>query len=200
MEIISRINWVDVLVVILMLRMSYVAFKEGLSHEIFPFIGAILIAVLSLYYYTRVGLVISQNLGGMPVEISNFLSFLLLVAAMGFLVKFLKGILDKIVKVQWHPLIEKFGGLAVGIARAYIITSIVLTVLVLMPLSYLQWSVRDKSLMGKYVLMAGPEIYGKISVFLPTIKVGGEPLNKDLISKDLLLDKSITSKKETPRR
>ncbi len=136
----------------------------------------------------------------MPVEISNFLSFLLLVAAMGFLVKFLKGILDKIVKVQWHPLIEKFGGLAVGIARAYIITSIVLTVLVLMPLSYLQWSVRDKSLMGKYVLMAGPEIYGKISVFLPTIKVGGEPLNKDLISKDLLLDKSITSKKETPRR
>lgn len=200
MEIISRINWVDVLVAILILRMSYVAFKEGLSHEIFPFIGSIVIVVLGLHYYTRMGLFISQILGGMPVEISNFFSFLILVAVMGFLVKLLKGILDKIVQVQWHPLIEKFGGLAVGIARAYIITSIVLIVLALMPLPYLQWSIRDRSLTGKYVLMAGPEIYGKVAAFLPTIKVGGEPLNKDLILKDLMSDKSIASEKEKPRR
>jgi uncharacterized membrane protein required for colicin V production len=198
MEIISRINWVDVLVVILMIRMSYIASREGLSHEIFPFIGSIVMAVVSLHYYKVLGAFISQGLSGIPVELSNFFSFLILVAAMGFLVRFLKGVLDKIVNVKWHPLIEKFGGLTVGVARAYIITSIVLIFLILMPLPYLQWSVRDRSLTGKRVLMAGPEIYGKLSALLPDIKVRGELLNKGVILKDLLSDKSIVAEKKAP--
>ena len=166
MQILSRINWVDVLVIILMIRMSYVAFMDGLSHEIFPFLGTLAVFVLSLHYYTRLGDVISVNLGSMPAEVSNCLSFIILITILGFIVKFLKVILDKIVKVQWHPVIEKFGGLFVGILKAYIITAMVLTMLALMPLSYLQWSVKDRSLTGRYVLMAGPEVYSKFKSFL----------------------------------
>jgi len=185
MEIISRINWVDVLVAILMIRISYVAFRDGLSHEIFPFLGSIIIVVLSFRYYKPIGEYISNNLVNVPVEISNFLSYLALVIVMGLLLRLLRVILDKIVKVEWHPLIEKFGGLALGVARAYIITGIVLTVLILMPLSYMQWSIRDKSITGKYILMAGPEIYNKVT---------GASVKKDLILKDLMSDKSIVKK------
>lgn len=195
MQIFSRINWVDALVVILMLRMSYVALKDGLSHEIFPFIGSLLVMVFSLHYYKKMGSFISANLLNMPSEISNFFSFLILVVALGLIVKMLKGLLDKIVRVEWNPVIEKFGGLVVGVAKAYIITAMVLIVLALTPLSYLQWSIRDRSLTGKYILMAGPEVYGRVSAFLSTIKVGGSPLNKDLILKDLISDKSIAPKK-----
>lgn len=163
MEIISRINWVDVLVVILMIRMSYVAFRDGLSHEIFPFIGTVIIVAFSFYYYKRIGALISANLANVPIEISNFLSYLAIVIVLGFLLRFLRVILDKIVKVEWHPVIEKFGGLAVGIAKAYLVTGIVLTALALIPLSYLQWSIKDKSITGKYVLMAGPEVYNKVA-------------------------------------
>ncbi len=172
MELIAKINWVDVLVAILMLRISYVAFRDGLSHEIFPFIGSILIMVLAMRYYTVLGSNISVRMGNMPIELGNFLSFLTLVAVLGFLVRLSRIVLDKIVKVQWHPIMEKFGGLAVGIMKAYIVTAIVLTTLSLMPLSYLQWSIRDKSLTGKYILMAGPEIYYRAERFLPGIKFG----------------------------
>lgn len=199
MEIISRINWVDVLVLILMVRMSYVALRDGLSHEIFPFIGTILIVVFCLHYYNKLGFFLSQNLANIPLEISNFISFLILVAVLGFLVKLLKGLLDKIIKVEWHPVIEKFGGLVVGIARAYIVTGIVLMVLALMPLSYLQWSIRDKSLTGRYVLMAGPEIYDRVSRFLPTIKIGEASLNKSIILKDFMSNKSVAPKSPTTK-
>ena len=191
MEIFSRINWVDVLVAIIMIRISYVAFRDGLSHEIFPFFGSIIAVVLGIHYYMRLGSFISQNLANVPVEISNFLSFLVLVVAISLLVRFLARFLEVIVKVQWHPVIEKFGGLIIGIMRAYIITGIILMVLALMPLSYLQWSIRDKSLTGKYVLMAGPEIYSRLSRFLPTIKIGEPALSKDVIVKNLMSDKSI---------
>jgi uncharacterized membrane protein required for colicin V production len=194
MEIVSKINWVDVLVAILMIRMSYVAFKEGLSHEIFPFFGAIAMVMIALRYYMSIGSFISQNIIGLPVEVSNFLSFLALVLAVGFAVKFLGVVLEKIIKVQWHPLIEKFGGLIIGITRAYIITGLILMTLALMPLPYLQWSIRDKSLTGKYVVMAGPEVYSRLSGLLPTIKIGQATLSKDTIVKNLMSDKSLSSK------
>ena len=66
--------------------------------------------------------------------------------------------------------------------------------LALLPLSYLQWSIRDKSLTGKYVLMAGPEIYARLSGFIPTLKAGEHALTKDVILKNLMSDKSISPK------
>ncbi|MDP3730293.1 MAG: CvpA family protein [Candidatus Omnitrophota bacterium] len=170
MELIARINWVDILVAILMLRISYVAFRDGLSHEIFPFLGSILIMVLAIRYYAVLGGSVSRSMMNMPVELANFLSFLVLVTILGLLVRLSRIVLDKILKVQWHPVIDKFGGLAVGIMKAYVVTGIVLTALSLMPLSYMQWSIRDKSLTGKYILMAGPRMYDRIGRFLPAIK------------------------------
>jgi len=182
MELIAKINWVDILVVILMLRISYVAFRDGLSHEIFSLIGSILVMVLAMRYYPVFGSSISSNMMNMPIELANFLSFLVLVAASGFIVRLLRVVLDKIVKVQWHPLIEKFGGLAVGIMKAYVIAGIVLMTLSLMPLSYLQWSIKDKSLTGKYILRAGPEIYDRVGRFLPAVKFGEN--NKPTVPKE----------------
>lgn len=166
MQILSKINWVDVIVVILMIRMSYVAFMDGLSHEIFPLFGSIVVFVLSLSYYVRLGDLMVQNTG-MSAEVANCLAFIILVVISGFIVKFLKLILDKLVKVQWHPLIEKFGGLFAGVVKAYIITAIILTILVLMPFSYLRWSVKERSLTGKYVLMAGPGVYERFKDIVP---------------------------------
>jgi uncharacterized membrane protein required for colicin V production len=149
-----------------MFRMSYVAFMDGLSHEIFPLIGSIAVFALSLRYYIHLGEMISQGMGGVPTEITNFLSFVILVVVGGFAVKFLKIIIDRIVKVQWHPVIEKFGGLFAGVVKAYVITAIILTMMSIMPLSYVRWSVKDRSLTGRYILMAGPEAYSKLKVFI----------------------------------
>ena len=182
MELLAKINWVDLLVAILMLRISYVAFRDGLSHEIFPFLGSILIMLLAMRYYTVFGSSISRNVMNMPIELANFLSFLILVAVLGLLVRLLRVLLDKIVQVQWHPIMEKFGGLAVGIMKAYVVTGIVLMTLSLMPLSYMQWSIKDKSLTGKYILMAGPRIYDMLGIFLPAIKL--DETNKSAVHKE----------------
>ena len=194
MQILTRINWVDILVVILMVRISYVAFRDGLSHEIFPLFGSIFVLIFSLYYYPKLGFFLSQGVMNIPVEAANCISFIILVVALAFIVKFIKTILDKIVKVEWHPLIEKMGGLIAGIAKAYIITALILMILALIPLSYLQWSIREKSVTGRYVLMAGPEIFAKVSGFLPVVKVGEKTETAEQLMKNLLSDKSVAPK------
>lgn len=188
MEIIEKINWVDILVIILMIRMSYVAFTGGLSHEIFPLIGSVISITFTLHYYTRIGNLISGKLINIPLDLSNFLGFLILVIIIGLILKILKALLDLIIKVEWHPLLERFGGLVIGIFRASIITSLILILLALAPLPYLQRSIREKSLTGMYFLKIGPEIYTRVMKYRPSI-------NREEFINNLASDKSIAPKK-----
>ncbi len=192
MEILSKANWVDILVLIIMFRISYVAFYDGLSHEIFPLIAIICSAVLSLRYYTDLAVYLSENLLHLPIGLAEFLSFTVLIVGIGFIFKLIRAMLDKIIKVTWHPMVEKFGGLVVGIARASITTSIVLIMIALVPLSYLTWSVKERSLTGMYFLKIAPAIYEKAAGFVPSIK----PDTKDGVVKNIVKDKAPPQKKK----
>ena len=194
MEIITKINWVDVLVLIIVLRISYIAFQDGLSHEIFPLLGTVCTLVLSLHYYNKISVFLTTNLVKIPVDMANFLSFLVLIISIGFLFKLIRSILDKVIKITWHPLIEKLGGLFAGILRASMVASTTLIIIALMPLSYLQWSIRDRSLLGMHFLRIGPAIYEKASALLPTIKIQKESTSKESMVQDIISSKSIAPK------
>lgn len=188
MDIMTKLNWVDILVVIIMVRTSYVAFHDGLSHEIFPLIGAFSSLIFSLAYYNKIADIVSHNIGGMPVGILKFLSFVALFIAVIFIFKLLKVIFDKIIKVTWHPFIEKFGGLLAGAVKASIITSAILIMLALLPLSYLKWSIMDRSLVGTYFLKIGPNIYAKASQVLPFVRIDGASFNTEYIIRAIMQD------------
>lgn len=194
MEIVYKLNWVDVLVVIIMIRICYVAFMDGLSHEMFPLIGSVIVLITSLRYYQTFGSAISQNLFGFSPEVANFLSFTIIIIGMGFIVRVLKGLLDKIVQVSWHPILEKFGGLVLGIAKGAIVTSLVLIMLALLPLPYLQWSIRERSLTGMSFLRIGPVIYSKTAGLFPTIRIGSVGVDRDTMVNDIVKDKAIPIK------
>jgi uncharacterized membrane protein required for colicin V production len=200
MELVTKINWVDVLVIIIMARLSYVAFQDGLSHEIFPLLGSIFTVIFSIQYYHKIAYSIYQYIAKVPIVILDFITFSVLVIATGFIFKFIKVLLDKIIKVTWHPLIEKFGGVITGIIRASIVTSTVLIILALIPLPYLQWSIRDRSLTGMYFFNIGPEIYIKASSFLPVTKIEEEPLTRDSLVRTLLSEKTLEVKKDAKKR
>lgn len=172
MDILSHINWVDVLIVIICIRISYVSFRDGLSHEIFPLIGAIVTLVLTMHYYKCLSLVLSGSMAHLPVEISNFISFTVLALGLGFIFKIIRSVLDKIIKVTWHPVLDRFGGLIFGLVRSVIVVGIVLAIIVLMPVPYLQRSVKDKSLIGGHFLKSALLIYNKASKYLPISQTG----------------------------
>lgn len=167
MDVLTRVNWVDVLALILIIRISYVAFQDGLSHEIFPFLTTIFTITITLHYYTSLGEFLTQGVLKFPLVLANFLAFTALAAVSWVVFKFLKIILDKIIKVQWHPAVEKVGGMVIGIMRSFVVVSLVLILLSVTPLSYLQRSIRERSLTGMYFLQIGYDVYGKTSKILP---------------------------------
>ena len=169
MEMLLRMNWVDLLALILVLRTSYVALNDGLSHEIFPLIGSVCMFVFSLHYYVKLALFFHENGIPLPVDILNLISFALVGFLIGILFRFIKVIVDKILTVSWNPLIEKFGGLLAGILRGAILASTVLVIISLIPLPYLQHSIRERSLTGAYFMKIGPAINDRVSGVLPEL-------------------------------
>ena len=173
-----KLNWVDILIVIIMIRICYVSFKSGLSHEIFPLFGSIVISVISIGYYNKIAAFINQNIIKIGYPVLNLASFILLAVASSIVLRLLKVLLDKIIQVTWHPVIEKFGGIVAGVAKASIITSLVLMTLVMMPLSYLKWAVMDRSQFGMDFLKIAPMVYAKLSPYLPDVVIDGAVVDK----------------------
>ena len=192
MELIRSLNWVDVLVIIIVIRISYVAFCEGLSHEIFPVMTAVASVIICLHYYLKIGGFITENLPlGIPRPVSNFVAFLVLSVTTGLIFKLVKVLLDRIIKVQWHPAIEKIGGIVFGLARACIVASLALMTMAIAPLPYLQWSIREKSVTGMHILRVGTGLYEKAAGHLPALTLGGAIVDKEEVVQNIISDKAI---------
>lgn len=192
MELLRHINWVDVLALIIILRISYVSFSHGLSHELFSLFGVYLNTVLVLHYYLRVGLFLSSAIG-LPHEISNFLSFLFLLVGIAFIVLFARKFVDLVVKVTWNPVIERIGGIVSGVARACLTVSLVLMLMMVTPLPYLQWSVRDRSLVGMFFLRIGPAAYAKTYALVPGFRKKSVALTRADMMAALTSDKVLSA-------
>jgi membrane protein required for colicin V production len=162
MDILSGMNWVDILVVIIVLRTVYVSMNEGLSREIFPLISSVACLVLAIRYYFKLGSMLHDSAPLIPLSIFNLVSFLAIAILSGFALNFVNTLINGIVKVTWHPFIERFGGILAGMLKGMVITSTVLILLVLIPLSYFQVSVKDRSLSGMFFIGIGPGIYRTI--------------------------------------
>ncbi|MBN2452829.1 MAG: CvpA family protein [Candidatus Omnitrophica bacterium] len=155
-----------------MIRITYVAFQDGLSHEIFPLIGTSLTAAISLQYYKDLASLIGDTLG-VPVSILDLLAFLLLIVGVGLVFKLIRMLVDIIAQVTWHPFVEKFGGLILGVLRGSVVVSILLIIFSLSPVPYFKHSIKERSISGAFFLKIVPAIHSRVSWMLPVIKIKG---------------------------
>jgi hypothetical protein len=122
------------------------------------------------------------------------LCFILLLMGVGFIFKLLRIVYDKAVHVTWNPIVEKGGGLLFGFMRSFLVASVILMILALLPLPYMQHSIRDRSRVGMHFLRIVPDIYGKVSWLLPTFRSAEQDAGRRDIVRDLIADKSVAAK------
>jgi uncharacterized membrane protein required for colicin V production len=168
-EIFQNINWVDLLVVILLIRSSYVGLTKGFGWELFRFLGYLSTAIAAVYFYEYA----SQLLGDyFPViySFSNLVSFTGIYAVILFIFKFINLLIEKIIKIETFSTVEKIGGLFLGFLRGAILISLLLISLVFTPVPYFEKSVRERSYTGQVALKAVPFLYDKLGSLFPALK------------------------------
>ena len=190
LNILRQFNWVDIFVIIILIRTCYIATKNGFAVELFKISGTILAIYLSFHYYSNLADVIKQRFIGekIPLEFLDFLCFGFL-AILGYIILVLfRQTFSRFIKMEAVPQLDKWGGFFIGLIRGILLSSLVIFALLISSFAYFRNSANDAYLGGRIFKIA-PATYGKIwfsfaSKFMPqekfnlTIQEVGQDLTK----------------------
>jgi len=157
-EAVQRVNWVDVLTVILLLRTCYIGAKTGLSEEIFRIIGVVFALYISMGFYSPIGSRINAGFS-LPQELVDGVSFLILILLSMLSLKLVALGVTKVVKLAFADKINQWGGFISGLLRGALLLSLLFTLFGILQVDYLVKSVEERSLTGPYISRIAPYAY-----------------------------------------
>jgi len=176
LDTIKQFKWFDLFILILLFRICYVALKTGFPTEVFKLLGTIFATLLSLHYYTIISDFLNArfSITAVPLEFMDFIIFAILAEMGYFTFSMLRFAFLRVVKVEAISLLNRWGGLAVGLMRAGLLIGLLTYGATISSVKYLKSSV-ENSYFGKYTFEISPSLYrnfwdGFISKFLPDSK------------------------------
>ncbi|MFA5005292.1 MAG: CvpA family protein [Candidatus Omnitrophota bacterium] len=181
LDILRQFKWLDIVFVILFIRICFVALRNGFSSELFKLLGTLSAIFLSLHYYTYLSDMIQNRtkVNGMPLEFLDFFIFLVLVFLGYFIFVALRIFLSRFIQLEAVPLFNKWGGLALGLLRAFFLVGLVSFGLAVSSTTYLSESVKS-SYLGKRSFSIVPNTYKWLWGNVGSKIMSNEKLNTDI--------------------
>ena len=142
--------------------MGYIGFRLGLSGELVKLAGFVGGFFVSFRYYQGVGDFIAQRTF-LSVEWAAALAMAALMGLVGFATLFCLRFLEKIVQISFQAKFDKVGGLLVGLFRAILAASVILVIFRQLPSDYLNASIEERSLSGRFISRVAPAVYDAAS-------------------------------------
>ena len=173
------INWVDFLMIAVILRMCYIGVKTGFIIEIFKLFSLWLVTVTAFHTYTTpLSDMLNQKLPALPLDAGDVFVFVALVVAVTLLIRIVRESFFLLIKIEAKNVLDKWAGLLIGFVRGLWICSIGLFIMTISTIQYLEVSAKS-SLFGHKLIAMAPAIYkgsyeGLIGKFFPG-KLNPEP-------------------------
>ncbi|MCX5715809.1 MAG: CvpA family protein [Candidatus Omnitrophica bacterium] len=98
-EFIHKINWIDVLIVIVLARSSYIGFSKGFGGEVFRFVCYVGAVIGAVYYYEFASQLISDYLPAL-YPVSTLIGFTGIYLAILIASKLITILIDRIIKIE----------------------------------------------------------------------------------------------------
>jgi uncharacterized membrane protein required for colicin V production len=183
-DFIIRLNWIDILVIILIIRITYIAIQRGVFVEIFKDLGVIVSVFICLHYYTRLGDFLENLTQIRPsvIEFWDFCSFFFLwIVVTGFFV-FLRWLFFSSIKIETLSFINRVFSFLLGFLRAVLVSSLFMFVFSIPAVNYFKKSV-EQAYLGRRIFFVSPSLYkglhnNLVSKFFPQEKIN--PAVKEL--------------------
>lgn len=154
-----KFNWIDIFFVILLFRICYIGFKNGLLPEFFRLLGLFLAFVLSFNNYILIGSFLAKHakLTGLKADVAGFsLVFLTTILIFKLLAVTAGKLLGNNENVS---LANKITGLTLGLARGVLLTGLICVLFIHSPVKYFYKSAKEKSFSVPYASLAAPFAY-----------------------------------------
>ena len=174
LKVISSINWVDLLIVGFSVRIIYIGIKNGFVTELFKLAGVVCAIFITFHYYIDLEKFLHSHVP-LAESLLTILCFSVLLTIVLLLFKLIREGTMLIFKIQAHPLLDQWGGLAIALIRSLLVGSLILISLQVLGIEYLQRNGK-KAFFSPYLFELSPNVYkacysGFISKFFPNEKL-----------------------------
>jgi uncharacterized membrane protein required for colicin V production len=179
LAIIKQFNWVDIVLVFLFLKITYVSAKNGFVMELFKFLGTVFSIYISFHYFVILSDIFTRRVPeqqAFPWDFMDFLACVMLLVVVYLLFAFLRRLFCHFVKMEAVPALSRWGGLILGIGRGIIISSLMVFLLFISTIGYLSASAKGSSL-GKRLFNVSISTYTTVWDGIMSKLVTGEKFN-----------------------
>ncbi len=159
-DVLSQLNWIDVLIVALLFRSTYIGAKQSVVVETFKLLSFICISFFTLHYYAVWGDFL-YNATPIDKAASYVLCYLLISSLFLFIFKFARHSFLRIVKIEVIGFLRFWGGILFGFIRGFFVSSLICLFFFVFTNDYFKGSVRQ-SFSGGKVLKISPVVYKSI--------------------------------------
>ena len=171
-QFLSQLNWMDIFVITILLRASYIGVRKGLFIEIVKLSGLLVGLLVAITQHPRLGQELSVRLNLHPALSRNVAFWaLLFVAYLG--VRLIGFILEKALKVEGGGFWSRFCGAVAGVVRGSLLVACILTGSLLTGSSYLTESIQKKSLLAPFFVKGGAATYASLHQFSASFTIEG---------------------------
>lgn len=175
-QIFSYINWVDILCIVILIRVVFIAIRRGLVDEFFKTMGVFLSLVLGLQFAPILGGVIS-NKTPLPLESAKTIIFFLIITITLLLFKFIRSGFTFIFKVETISSVNRTGAFLMGVLRSFLSACLVMVFFTFSSIDYLHASAKDSFIYPN--IMDGARVvynisYAVLNKFMPNLEKNGE--------------------------
>ena len=177
------INWVDVFLFVLFVRVVFISVKNGFIAEVFKFLGVLTALFVGLHYYAF-GAEFLAKKASLPPANLRFLVFTALVVAIVFAFRLACSGIALLFKAETtHEGFDKYGAGVLGAVRGWLLCSVVLFGVLLVPHPWVH-SQAVSGWMHKAAAKAAPDTYSFLFRHVIGKLFEGQKFNADVYGVD----------------
>ncbi len=156
-EIFSQINIIDILMLAILARVVFIGYKNGVGVEFYKVIATLVASFVVLHYFTALAKFFI-DWARFTKPLAEFVSFILLWLVITALFALIRDGLLTIFKIKISPVIDKGGGLLLGLGRAFLTCSLALILIYVSGIGYFIKQAKY-SLSAGYLKEVAPNVY-----------------------------------------
>ncbi len=159
-NILAQLKWFDIFLIILFLRICYIAMNTGVAIEAFKLAGTMCAVYLSFHYYTNLADFAIHRLAleAIPLDFMNFIAFVFLASAGYLIFVGFRLIFMRLIKLETISFLNRWGGLLLGGLRGTLLISILAYAVFISTITYLADSVKSAAL-NQSIISIAPNTY-----------------------------------------
>jgi len=164
-EILNQINWVDVLLILALLRGLYSGFSNCFLTECIRLIGIAFAILISINNFSTIAEIVRQNTI-LNETLAIPAAFMAIYFAITIFFRLIRLIIRRLIPETPNP-IDRFLSALLGGLRAVFLSSLLLTAMVGSGVGFFKTAVEEKSYLSNYIIDIGPAVYRSMENIYP---------------------------------